>query len=147
MSKADPRIPGGAERRDPVKAEFWKPETPKDVLVGVVTEFAENALGRHMIVSPAIVWPTGAKEPQGFASLAVGLNADLRKRVSDDLIDQPIAIIYTGKTPTPKGAMRCFELATVPMDEWRAYADKCAPGLREATGEAPTAVDEDDLPF
>lgn len=144
----DPRIPGGATRREPVQAEFWKPKTPKDVLVGIVSSFGENSLGRHIVVSPAIVWPTGAEKPEGFASIAIGLNADLRRRINESVTGRAVTIVYTGQLATPKGAMRQYEVADIPMDEWTDYANRYAPGLLDATGAAPHAVDEeDDLPF
>lgn len=134
------RLPQGSEKREAVGAEYWKPAKPGDVLLGRVEKFTTNSMGETVTISPCIAWPV-AGEPTAYKELAVGVNSSLSKRLSHDDAGTVVAIQFTGKQTTPKGAMRLYEVATVPEESFAENMKKYGAALVEDDEPA------DDLPF
>ena len=143
-------LPEGSKVREPVSIEFWKPALAGETVLGRVVSIAKSTFGRYIELEPVLLWPKDG-EPQGYASLKVPINSWLEKLIQDDVLKQPIAIVFAGKKPTPAGQMRTFKVADVDETKFRSLLVMHAPdlvGVGFAAGTEPAGdAGDDDLPF
>lgn len=140
-----------AEGREAVGAEFWKPRAVKDVIIGRVVEFRKNAVGEHIVLEPAIIY-AGNEDPEGFASMAVGVNSWLRKRVNTETDCGKVLVIkYLGDRPTPPGPMRTYKVGEIDEVAWQKILKRDCEDLiyqdSESGTEQGSEEEDEDLPF
>ena len=139
-------LPEGSKQREPVTAEFWKPQQRGETVVGVVARIGETHFGRNIELAPVLLWPKDGK-PQGYANLKVSINSWLDKLVQDDVVSRPLAIVFSGTQATPNGQMRTFKVADIPGAKFQELLAAHAPDLVSAPAPSGGAESDDDLPF
>lgn len=145
----------GTEVRDDL-AEFWKPKAPGEALVARVTDRftvqqRDGTETQALNVAPAVVIAPDGRTGQGYAELAVGLNAQLRRTMAETQAGDFIALEYMGTRDTgAPSPMRTFRTYVLTRERFEAVVQRFAPALALADDKpsAPSdGADVNDLPF
>lgn len=115
-------------------AEFWKPGTEGETLLGKVDAFASGTVGgdttRRVELSHVVVFGGASDKAKGYASLNVGLNSVLKTRLREGEHEGAyVAIQYTGSQPTPKGGtpMRVYRVSVLDRARFVELVEKLTP--------------------
>ncbi len=104
------KLPDSAKEREAMGAEFWKPKKDGEQIWGKVVGYENSGkYGPTIIIAPAVIFSAKGKG-ECYHSMSLGLNAILRKRISQDSVSDCIAVKFTGLTKTANGKMKLYEV-------------------------------------
>lgn len=138
--KKDPQQwtpPEGATEQEPSSmAEFWKPQTVGDTLIGRVADIRTGTFGDYIAFQPVKLHPKG-EAPQQYHSLKLALNSWLQKLIDIAHRSKILAVVYTGDRATPAGKMRTYRVFEVSPEKSGLLDLDAPPGEPGDDGDAP----------